>query len=257
MDMKFLWCIVLLCLMTAAVADFVDSDATCIILNGQCETRCTCNEGYTHMDEQCFAKVGTDCTTNADCVPDASCTGSTGSQTCQCWNSLVTSFNDTECRVKVDKECNSSMENVCIANAECKWVVGNDTVCKCRNKYSMYKNNSQCSGDVGAECEDSSDCTVHSECRAGTCVCMDKYMSSSDNKTCHGYVGAECNDISQCIEHAECSGGKCKCANDYKGDKICQKKDWKLIIIGSSFGGIVFIGTSGLCVCCCCRRTKK
>ncbi|WAR28589.1 hypothetical protein MAR_014293 [Mya arenaria] len=217
--MKFLQCIVLLCLWTAAVAEFVDSDATCSINNGQCETRCTCNEGYTHMNEKCIAKV--------------------------------------------DKACNSSIENACIANAECKVAAGNDSVCKCRNKYSMYKNNSQCSGDVGAECKDSSDCTVHSECRtSGTCACMDKYTSSSDNKTCIGYVGAECDDVSQCIDHAVCSGRKCKCADDYEGDKICKKKDtlplprWAIILIAVG-GGIFLIGLIVLIIyCCCCRRRR-
>ncbi|WAR28571.1 hypothetical protein MAR_014275 [Mya arenaria] len=169
--MKFLQCIVFLCIWTAGEA------------------------------------VGRSCATNTDCVPDASCTGSTGSQTCQCPISLVPSFYDTKCKFK-----------------------------------------------VGAECKDSSDCMIHSECRTGTCACMDKYAPSSDNKTCIGYIGAECDDISQCIEHAECSGGKCKCTNDYEGDKNCQKKDslplplWAIILI--SVGGGLLVGIFATsCIC--------
>ncbi|XP_052785224.1 latent-transforming growth factor beta-binding protein 2-like [Mya arenaria] len=174
MDMKFLQCIVLPCLMAAAVADFVDSDATCTILNGQCETRCTCNEGYTHMDEQCFAKVGRSCAMNTDCVPDASCTGSTGSQTCQCPNSLVPSFYDTKCKVKVGAECKDSSD--CMIHSECR-----TGTCACMDNYTPSSDNKTCIGYVGAECDDISQCIEHAACSGGKCKCADDYEG---NKTC-------------------------------------------------------------------------
>ncbi|WAR28535.1 TEN2-like protein [Mya arenaria] len=172
--MKFLQCIVFLCIWTAGEAEFVDYDATCTTSNGQCVTRCTCNEGYTDMDEQCFAKVGRSCATNTDCVPDASCTGSTGSQTCQCPNSLVPSFYDTKCKFKVGAECKDSSD--CMIHSECR-----TGTCACMDKYAPSSDNKTCIGYVGAECDDISQCIEHAECSGGKCKCTDDY---EEDKNC-------------------------------------------------------------------------
>ncbi|KAH3797605.1 hypothetical protein DPMN_151189 [Dreissena polymorpha] len=110
---------------------------TCKVPNGICETRCRCKEGFIALNDSCLGKIGTTCTMQSDCIPEAACDNTFGGGTCTCNDGLVADLNNTECRLKVGAICDQH-SGTCVEHSEC--INGQ---CTCKNGYQADGNGSK------------------------------------------------------------------------------------------------------------------
>ncbi|XP_052216397.1 prion-like-(Q/N-rich) domain-bearing protein 25 isoform X5 [Dreissena polymorpha] len=195
--------------------EFLLPSGKCNVPNGICETRCRCKEGFIALNESCLGKIGTTCTMQSDCIPEAACDDTFGGGTCTCNDGLVAYSNNTECRLKVGRPCNVTAAPHCIQNAECDVNGAKQNTCTCRQGFSVNNDKTKCLGNAGTACAATSECISKAVCSENKCTCEDLHVPSENGTKCIGYVGITCASTNECIQHAVCTGHTCTCEDMY------------------------------------------
>ncbi|XP_052216396.1 prion-like-(Q/N-rich) domain-bearing protein 25 isoform X4 [Dreissena polymorpha] len=220
--------------------EFLLPSGKCNVPNGICETRCRCKEGFIALNESCLGKIGTTCTMQSDCIPEAACDDTFGGGTCTCNDGLVAYSNNTECRLKVGRPCNVTAAPHCIQNAECDVNGAKQNTCTCRQGFSVNNDKTKCLGNAGTACAATSECISKAVCSENKCTCEDLHVPSENGTKCIGYVGITCASTNECIQHAVCTGHTCTCEDMYASSED------KSTCIG--YVGAICDDQSGTCV---------